>query len=143
MMPHNEIPEGLLAAYLQTEYWVHGEPAFLLQIDQTSEALKALYREFHVQSAAFITAYNPWSKTLSEAENRARQSQLETSMAGLGFPILPGIGQDPSGEWPGEVSCLVLGIDQETALRVGREYEQNAIVWCGTDTCPTLVFSNA
>lgn len=140
-MSHNEISEALLAAYSQSEYWVHGKPDFLLQIDQKSDALNAVYREFDVRSAAFITAYNPWSKSLSETENRTRQSRLETRMADLGFPILPGVGQDPSGQWPAEASCLVLGIDQKTALQVGTEYEQNAIVWCGSGACPKLLIS--
>ena len=140
-MAHNEIPAPLLAAYRQTQYWVHAEPPFLLQIDKGSEALKTLYREYQVESAAFITAYNPWSKSLGEAENLARQSRLEAKMADAGFPTIPGIGQDPTGEWPGEISCLILGIDRETALRLGKEHEQNAIVWCDSDACPKLLLS--
>lgn len=141
-MRHNEIPDPLLAAYLQTEYWVHAESPFMLQIDHESEALKALYRDFEVRSAAFITACNPWSRPLSETENRERQSQLESKLADSGFPTIPGVGQDPTGDWPGEASYLILGIDHDAALLLGKKYGQNAIVWCDSDACPKLLLSN-
>ena len=53
--------------------------------------------------------------------------------------FIDGIGCDPSGCWPGEASCLVLGLSIDIARALGTEFEQNAIVWCGADAVPELV----
>ena len=139
-MRSSDLPPALLAAYRETLYRVLGEPPFVLQIGQASQALAALYRQHGQRSAAFITACNPGSQLFAEAENIARQQQLENTLAQQGRPWLPGIGEDPYQQWPGEKSCLVLGITPESALALGRQFGQNAIVYCGADAVPELRF---
>jgi hypothetical protein len=53
--------------------------------------------------------------------------------------MIEGAGYDPRGTWPEEKSFLVLGLDLETSRALGREFNQNAIVWAGTDAIPRLV----
>ena len=48
-----------------------------------------------------------------------------------------GVGQDP--DWPGEASCLVLGLALEAARVLGHKLNQNAIVWCDQEAKPELV----
>ena len=50
-----------------------------------------------------------------------------------------GIGSDPSGEWEGEPSFLILGISKKSAKELGTKYRQNAIVWCDTDCMAELL----
>jgi hypothetical protein len=44
--------------------------------------------------------------------------------------LIPGEGVDPAGDWPAEASVLILDIERDEALKLGRLWEQNAIV-CG------------
>ena len=53
--------------------------------------------------------------------------------------ILPGVGQHPSNNWPGEQSVLVLGLSLEAAKTLGRRFDQNAVVLTGRDGIPQLV----
>ena len=50
-----------------------------------------------------------------------------------------GMGEHPSGQWPGEPSFLILGLPLDAAKQLGARHEQNAIVWCGTDAVPQLI----
>lgn len=130
---------GLVQAYLETEYRVHGEPPVLLKIGEVSAALAGLHQAHGVHSSAFITAWNPFSRRLSDEENRARQATLELETRTQGWETLAGIGEHPSNQWKGEASVLVLGVSRTHAEAIGMRYEQNAIVWCGSDAMPELV----
>ena len=52
---------------------------------------------------------------------------------------LKALGVDTAGEWPGEESVFVPGLDLERAKSLGVEFGQNAIVWAGPDAVPQLV----
>jgi len=133
----SKIAPALLSAYKQTRYHVYSDPAFSLQINQKSAPLKALYKEGQCQSAAFITAFNPFSQTLNAKENAQRNQMLyESTVNQYELVIGKGIGED---EQHAEDSFLVLGIGLKEAKLLGKKYEQNAIVWAGEDAVPQLV----
>jgi hypothetical protein len=92
-----------------------------------------------VDCAAFITGWNPYSREVDESENRDRQKELATELACRSLTFLEGIGQHSSNNWPGEESVLILGLDLEAAKTLGSRFEQNAIVWCGSDGVPQLI----
>ena len=130
----------LIDAYHQTEYRVLlGEKSFNLTIGQYCQALKGLFDDEGVRSATFITAWNPRSQLCDENQNKQRQRTLKAELCRKGFRVIPGFGEDPSGKWPGEESIFVLGIDKSSAIAVGYQYEQNAIVYIGEDIIPRLV----
>lgn len=93
--------------------------------------------------AAIVTAYNPCSELRSRDENEAARNRLETELTRAGLDFLPtlahGMGPDAS-NWD-EPGALVTGIDSDAAVRLGRRYEQNAIVWIDEDGVPVLVAS--
>lgn len=63
---HADISRELLAAYQATEYWVGwGANAFCLHIGKYSAALAQLLRELDSDSAAFISAFNPFRKSVT------------------------------------------------------------------------------
>lgn len=126
-------------AYRQTHYRVRSQPAFTLNIDQPSAELLALQQAHRVQSSAFITACNPYSQRTDSCDNHQRQQALVQQLCAAGYTVLPGIGQHPSNNWPGEESCLVLGVGRDEASALGMQQEQNAIVWSGPDGIPELV----
>ena len=93
--------------------------------------LAELYSANSVRCAAFITAYNPYSKQLTDKENIVRNEQLFSDLQLQGIEVVFSEGQDPLEQWPGEPSFLALGLEQGIAEQLGAKYEQNAIVWCG------------
>lgn len=133
------LPDKLVLAYRKTEYRVHGAPGFVLRIDVPSPELLTLHRRHQVAFSAFLTACNPYSRLVDAAENAARQQALADALRARGFACLPGIGQHPSGDWPGEDSLLALGPTLDEARAFGAQFEQNAIVWAGDDAVPRLI----
>lgn len=133
------LDKDLISAYEVTNFHVKAEPAFTMNIGRLSEELKALFKQNNVSNAAFITAWNPYSKSLSEEENHARNDQLENELNTRSLKFINGFGQDPLGQWSGEDSFLVLGIDLEASKTLGIQFEQNAIVWSNSDAIPKLI----
>ena len=136
---NTSLNKDLISAYEVTNFHVKAEPAFTLNVGKESEELKALFKQNKVTSAAFITAWNPYSKSLSDKENQARNDQLENELFIRSLKFIDGFGQDPLGQWSGEESFLVLGIDLEASKTLGIQFEQNAIVWSDSDAVPELI----
>ncbi|QLQ31934.1 MAG: DUF3293 domain-containing protein [Candidatus Thiothrix singaporensis] len=130
----------LLAAYHATLYQVrHSQGVFTLTTDNPSAELVDLLRETGSRCAAFITACNPYSWPVGDAENARAQRRLASQLRQAGYAAIPAIGLDPAGEWQGEESFLVPGLELEDAKLLGRQYAQNAILWMGADAVPKLV----
>lgn len=131
----------LLAAYHAAHYQVrHPHGAFTLKTDSPSRELAALLRETGHSCAAFITACNPHSWPVGDAENARAQQQLAGQLQQQGYAAIPAIGLDPAGEWQGEESFLVPGLELETAKSLGEQYAQNAILWMDVESAvPQLV----
>ena len=132
------LPE-LLQAFADTQYIVHHEAPFVMHIGQPCPELKALMAEHNALGAAYITAWNPFSRQLTDPENKARQDELKATLKKRGLICIDGIGQHPSNNWLGEVSVLVLGLDLEAAKSLARHYEQHAFVWALGDGVPELI----
>ena len=133
------LPPGLVQAYRETHYRVLGDDGFTLIIDAHSPELARAHRRHRVDSSAFLTACNPFSRSLSDDENIALQSVLAVALRSLGLPFIDGLGQHPSNGWQGEASFLALGVTRDQACDLGSRFEQNAIVWAGAYAVPQLV----
>lgn len=133
------LPPDIIQAYITAEYRVLGDEPFLLEIGHFSEHLADLYRSLDVHSAAFLTAYNPGGALATDSENRAVQQHLLRVLESLALTWLPAFGADPIGVWPGEQSVLAIGLCLDQATQLGRQFNQNAIVWIGDDAVPRLV----
>ncbi len=131
--------QGLLEAYVQTDYRVFGAPGFTLRVGTRSADLARIFAEHGIATAAFITAFNPFSMELSQEENTRRQDELRDVVFTLGLRFMEGIGQHPSNGWPGEESLLILGGPLKQMRALGAQFGQNAIVWVGADAVPKLV----
>jgi len=136
----SRVAAELIAAYRATHYCVNGaHPPFLLRVDVQNADLAAFHAAHGVRSSAFLTAWNPGSRPTPEEANHAAQRRLRSALLGRGLRLVDGLGVDPTGQWAGEESVLVLGIDQGTACAVGREFDQHGIVFSGDDAVPRLV----
>ena len=133
------ISEELISAYKKTDYNVSSSPPFTLKIGQFSDELIDLYKLYECNTAAYITAYNPYSKETTGAQNELAQSELERELASRSLIFLLGEGKDTEGRWPAEKSVLILGIDYSTAKKLAVKYRQNAFVWINVDGVPELV----
>jgi hypothetical protein len=80
-------------------------------------------------SWAIITASNPYSQILAELENQQRHHKLMKHLQELQLPWLESIGRDQTGIWTPEQSFWILGIKRFEAIAIGRQFEQNAIVY--------------
>jgi len=139
LFSESTLAPGLVQAYRETEYRVFGTDPFVITVGVASSELLALYHGHKVTCAAFITACNPLGQELPAHENQRRQDELAKELNQRGLEYLVGVGQHPTGGWPGEPSFLILGLELEAAKCLGGSLEQNAIVWCGADCVPELV----
>ena len=139
MFSESIIDRETIQAYLETEYRVKGDAPMTLKIGIASPTLSALHKAHGVESSAYITACNPFSQSFDDAVNVNRQAALASELRFRSLAFIGGIGKHPSNRWEGESSFLVMGVSREAAKALGVQYEQNAIVWCGSDAVPELV----
>jgi hypothetical protein len=133
------ISQAMIEAYSNTDFRVEDTVSFVLKVGIQSDDLMSLYKETGNNCSAYITAWNPYSQEQSLEENKACQAALLKQLSGANFRFFAGVGQDPLGQWPGEPSVLVLGMDKNQGISVGKKYKQNAIVWMGADAIPELI----
>ena len=130
----------LRSAYLSTTYraFIDNESQLDIIVGQANHALDQLLSLEEVDSYAFITAWNPFSKTVSDEENHTANEALKSELGQ--YRIYEGIGipKQPS-KWEGEQSFLVLGINKDEAIRLGTKYEQNAIIYGEAGSEPVLL----
>jgi len=115
-----------------------GERQFTMRVDERSDALADCQRTQGVQCSAFVSAWNPRSEQQSAVVNAAAHARLLAMLKDEGYRWLPACGQDPAGQWPAEQSLLVLGIATDAAIRIGRVFDQNAILLIGEEAVPRL-----
>jgi hypothetical protein len=120
-MTNTSISNELLASYKLARYHVYGSPSFILKIGHYSPELHKMYKTSSKKIATFITAFNPASIELSNQENKKRNQQLEKKIKGLHLCYLHGEGK-----------C-------DEAIRLGKEFGQNAIVWIPENSIPELL----
>ena len=138
------IPPDLLASYLATVHRLVEPAALTVVVGRRHHGLVSLMKANRLPSAAFLTAWNPFSRPLSRKRNDAAQARLVADLDRHGLPHFASWGHDAAGEdfpdpWPAEAGRVALGLALDDAARLGRKFGQNAIVWSGLDGMPLLV----
>lgn len=126
-------------SYLETQYHVHGETPLTLQVGVANASLAAHYKSLRVESCAYITACNPFSQSLEACVNADLHAAFADELRQRSLKFVEGVGQHPSGQWPGEASYLIWGLSLEAAKALGAKHDQNAIIWCGPEAVPQLI----
>jgi hypothetical protein len=119
----------LFEAYKNTTYRVylpHGEMD--IRIGVMNPLLQELLLSNNVESWAFITAYNPYSVMQNADVNNILNTQLEDYLLGKRYLFFKGMGVGDDDLWEPEASFMVLNIGKEDAIKLGRQFKQNAIV---------------
>lgn len=124
--------------YLATYYRVNAAKGFTLRVGFVHEDLKMIMQVLGFTQGCYITAANPESKPFNRAENAARNEALWVDLTKAhDLMVVPGIANGPD-DWR-EDSYLALGLTLEEGQRLGRKYQQNAILWFTDDAVPELV----
>ena len=126
---------SLLEAYKNTKYKVF-EPTITIEIGKFNQDLNTLLLKHKSNEWAFITAYNPFSRVLTNEENKIRHEELKEYVFFEGH----GVGEDPT--WEPELSLFIIGISKDDASIIGKKYEQNAIVCGEINNPPELLILN-
>lgn len=135
----HSISPNLIRAYREAKFVVQSNTPITLLVGQCNKDLGALLRDHKKTTAAFITAFNPFSKVQTDQENLQAQNELLTDIKRLGFEAINGYGQDNAEEWPREDSILIIGLTESQAETLADKYSQNAFIWIGsTDAFPAL-----
>ena len=128
------ISPNLIKAYREAIYVVHlGDREITLQVGKASAELAELMKDWEATTAAFLTAFNPYSQVVDPAENETRQKRMWSDAQPMCPKIFPGIGRDKNDQWPHELSMLALGIYLQDAQALADQYEQNAFLWISNE----------
>ncbi len=99
-----------------------GDKIFTIKADETASG----EWPFEEEGLIILTAANPESKNLSEAENLKRNRELKTLLDRLGSPVYPARGFDPKSKWS-EDGFAINMIHQEKLFAVCKRFKQNAL----------------
>jgi hypothetical protein len=113
---------ALRAAFARTEFEAGG---IVARIGRRSAAMDALLRAHRVTAAAFVTAWNPFSRPMPPGWNRRLQSSLRE--AARGAVLAEGWGR---GRGWAEHHLLLAG-DPRRNTALARRFRQHAIVVVG------------
>jgi hypothetical protein len=104
------ISDELLNAYIETNYFINNIE-MPLKINKYSDFLNDIYNKYSVNSCAYITAYNPYSKEVDECENIKNNQSLKLLLEQNNYKYMEGFGYHPSNEWKKENSFFIIGIE--------------------------------
>ena len=134
------IDPSLIQSYNETEYHVF-DPVMVLKIGELNPELDSLLLEQGNKDWAFITASNPYSNLLPAGVNGARFALLKEAVKSWLYFEGEGAGTGPL--WKPEQSLLILGINENDAIEIGKSFEQNAIVVGKIHSPPELIIIQA
>jgi len=122
----------LVGTYRVTRFVVCApEGEIVLRIGERTRGLDELMTKHGALSCAFITACNPGSVKLPDADNQVRRTELVGTVRKSGYVYFEGLGVGQDGPWSPEASILILGISRERARQLGTQFGQLAIVFVG------------
>lgn len=129
----------LVGAYLSTQYRAEVGQSLHLRIGQKlPTATSRFFNEKNISTLAVVSAWNPASIRLAEAENQSRNEKLERKLQKTARLFLPGFNVSNAGDWLPEESFWAVDIMAQEAVRLGKFFGQNAIVWWEKMEVPEL-----
>jgi len=139
-MSETTIAAEKVRAHRATDYRLgHTTQDIVLAPGLRSDRLAELFASKSVTCGAFLTAFNPLGTQKSDTENDQAHAELTKTLARLGLESIEGSGSEVDTQWPAEKSLFSLGLNREDAIAIGRQFDQDAIVWVGDSAVPELV----
>jgi uncharacterized protein DUF3293 len=142
-MDHNSlnIDQHVLEAYLNTVYTTE-KPKLSIKIGEINHPLNVFLFDNNSFYWAFVSASNPCSAVLSDAENDVRHKNMIEKVKTMNLRFCEGLGIPSENNWKDEKSLLILDISKKEAMKLGKAYNQNAIVYGKANKAPELLFCN-
>ena len=136
------LTDVLIDAYRATDFVLFdtGNGEVVVNVGRRSAMFDRVLATRGAETAVIVTAYNPRSVVLPDAENRVRHQQLIALLEARGHDFALGEGRDPTGHWKAELECVVFGITVEAGLDLARAFDQNAIVFVRRGQAPELAY---
>ncbi|HMV45251.1 MAG TPA: DUF3293 domain-containing protein [Leptospiraceae bacterium] len=132
----------LLTAYKNTLYKIfYQDKEFKIEVDKRSDFVDKLLIDKGVTSYIFITAANPHSLLVSEAENEKANLELENQIKQKALFYCKGVGESKDGEWK-EDSFFVLGISLKEGMSIAKQFSQNAFLYGRKKTKTRLIWAD-
>lgn len=121
-------------AFLNTIFKVKGIYNFDIKIDCLIEKAN------HLDSYAFITAWNPLPEILSLESNKFRNIELKKDIEKLALIYVDGLGISNDGKWS-EDSFFIENISIEKANELAKKYGQLAFVFGYKNNKAALIYT--
>lgn len=138
-MTDRKIPTSELTRTLETmDYIVEDEPPLVLHVGEQNDGLRILLASFGVESAAFLSAWNPDGVLVAIDENLDRQADLLNEIEKLRLNYFVGAAHHPGKDYR-EENYLVLGISRDQAEELATRFGQPGFVWVDMRGLPELV----
>lgn len=135
------IDPALMAAYDATDFMVFDDDGeWAIRIGEASAAIEHLLRQNGVTTATYVSAFNPRSVVLTDAENLRRHARLLALLRERGLAFAMGEGRDTASDWKPELNCIVFGTSEAEGLALAREFNQYAFVFLERGQPPRLVY---
>jgi hypothetical protein len=109
-------------AFLNTTYKVISTPSFSIKINTIVPEAQ------HLNSWAFLTAWNPLPEILSDVENKKRNQQLEKDLKSVSLVYCKAIGISEDEKWS-EESFFIENISKVQIQTLAVKYGQLAYVY--------------
>ena len=135
----SRIPQHVIQAYLDALYRIEVTPAFDLTVGEHHHDLDTLLRSKGASSGALLTAYNPEGIIQDDSLNELAQDRLLAILEESAYPLFAAEGRSRVGDWPSEKSVLIVGMDLDEAVKLGRAFSQNALLFVRYGEAPELI----
>lgn len=137
------ITAALAAAYQVTDYCVDVPDGgrLVLRIGERCVSFEAALKTVGERDWCIVSAANPLSMVLSDAENSVRLEQLGAAVLQGGWRCWRGVNLARRGVWLPEATLCVLGISRFDGLCLAEEFGQNALVGPDVQGVPALVWT--
>lgn len=120
----------LVEAYLKTTYKIYaGTGSYDLRVDEPNADFQNFCKEKGITHWAVITAYNPCSEECSSISNRRKNDALQRVLKSIHLTVLEADGIPDDSNWETEKSYFSYNLSLEQAQKIGRQFQQNAIVY--------------
>jgi hypothetical protein len=137
-----KISAALIKEYEASDFIFYPDNGIdILKVGKKNKYLDKILKKEKIQSAVFITAWNPFSKNLIPKENKKRQDSLIKFFSKKKIQIIFGQGRSQDLKCF-EDSILALGISKKDAIKFGKKFKQNAVVLYERENKAELLFCN-
>ncbi len=135
---------SFLSSCMRTRYEVDVPDlgSVALAIGQPNPAIDDVLRRYQADAYAYLTAYNPQSTTLSDAENQQRHEELCRVLSEAGYAYLTGKAVPESDAWQPETCVFVPGMTRARVREVCERYRQDGAVVGELGSAPKLLFTD-